>query len=587
MTRDGARRRTARVREWLDRTSETGNPATANDLAGPFRFLFWLARSQSRRIALGGVLGTLWMVGLAVPPWVLSRAVDEGLVAGNTGALVRWALVLLAVGVLNALLGIARHRTMTKVRMDASFRAVRAAVGHTSRLGASLPGRVSTGEVVTVGITDVYTVAMALTVAGPGVGAVVAYAVVAVVLFTTSPLLAAVVLAGVPLLAIAVGPFLQRIERTGGEYRVHQGRLTTRLVDVLGGLRVLNGLGGKEFVAERYEQQSQGLVGHGYRVAGPASWVGALSTGLPALFLAAVVWLSARMAATGSITIGDVVAVYGYVAVLVVPVSAFIEGGGDIARARVAGRRIIDLLNLPAARDDQRGVLPTGCGPLADPASGLTVRPGLLTALVAARPAETRTVIERLGQLNTDADDSATWAGVPIDDVAREEFRRRLVVADNDAEVFAGTVRDVVAGRLEPDDSRIRAALRVAVAEDVVEALPGGLDATIAAGGSDLSGGQRQRIRLARAVYAAPDVLLAVEPTSAVDANTEAAMIDRIREARRDTTTVITTTSPLVLDRADEVVVLVDGKASAVGTHADLLRTDSYYRELVSRTADE
>ncbi|TDW86750.1 ABC transporter ATP-binding protein [Kribbella sp. VKM Ac-2566] len=588
MTRDGARRRTARIREWLDRTSETGNPATANDLAGPFRFLFWLARSQSRRIAWGGVLGSLWMVGLAVPPWVLSRAVDEGLVAGDTRALIRWALVLLVVTVLNALLGIARHRTMTKVRMDASFRAVRAAVGHTSRLGASLPGRVSTGEVVTVGIADVYTVAMALTVAGPGVGAVVAYAVVAVVLFTTSPLLAAVVLAGVPLLAVAVGPFLQRIERTGGEYRVHQGRLTTRLVDVLAGLRVLNGLGGKAFVAERYEQQSQGLVGHGYRVAGPASWVGALSTGLPALFLAAVVWLSARMAATGSITIGEVVAVYGYVAVLVVPVSAFIEGGGDIARARVAGQRIIDLLNLPAIRDNQpKGeVLPTGCGPLADPASGVIVRPGSLTALVAARPAETRSVIERLGRLSTD-DARATWAGVPIDDVARAELRRRLVVADNDAEIFAGTVREVIAGRLEPDDSRIRAALRVAVAEDVVEALPGGLDATIAAGGSDLSGGQRQRIRLARAVYAAPDVLLAVEPTSAVDANTEAAMIDRIREARRDTTTVITTSSPLVLDRADEVVVLVDGKTSSVGTHAELLRTDSYYRELVSRGQDD
>lgn len=584
MTRDGVRRRTARVREWMDRTSETGNPATANDLAGPYRFLFWLARSQSRRIALGGVLGTLWMVGLAVPPWVLSRAVDEGLVANNTGALVRWAVVLLVVTVLTALLGIARHRTMTKVRMDAAFRAVRATVEHTSRLGASLPGRVSTGEVVTVGITDVYTVAMALTVAGPGVGAVVAYAVVAVVLFTTSPLLAAVVLAGVPLLAVAVGPFLQRIERTGGEYRVHQGRLTTRLVDVLAGLRVLNGLGGKAFVAERYEQQSQGLVGHGYRVAGPASWVGALSTGLPALFLAAVVWLSARMAATGAITIGDVVAVYGYVAVLVVPVSAFIEGGGDIARARVAGRRIIDLLNLPAARDND-GVVPSGCGPLADPDSGVIVRPGLLTALVAARPAETRTVIERLGQVNSTA--SATWAGVPIEHVAREEFRRRLVAADNDAEVFAGTVRDVVSGRLEPDDGRIRAALRVAVAEDVVEALPGGLDATIAAGGSDLSGGQRQRIRLARAVYAAPDVLLAVEPTSAVDANTEAAMIDRIREARRETTTVITTSSPLVLDRADEVVVLVDGKMSSVGTHSELLRTDPYYRELVSRTADE
>ncbi|MFF0343168.1 ABC transporter ATP-binding protein [Kribbella sp. NPDC004875] len=576
------------IREWLDRTNETWAPPAARDLANPYRFLFWLTRSQARRIAWGSVLGTCWTVGLAVPPWVLSHAVDDGLVAGDTSALVGWSLVLLAAFVLNALLSIARHRTMTKVRMDASFRSVRTTVWHTSRLGASLGRRLSAGEVVTVGIADVYTVAQALTVAGPGVGAVVAYVVVAALLFAISPLLAAVVLAGVPLVGIAVGPFLQRIESTGGEYRVHQGRLTTRLVDVLAGLRVLNGLGGKTFVAERYADQSQTLVGHGYRVAGPASWVGAMSTGLPALFLAAVVWLSARMAATGAITIGDVVAVYGYVAVLVVPVAAFIEAGGDIARARVAGQRIIDLLNLPVARHDVPAPvpLPRGCGPLTDPDSGVIVRPGLLTALVAPRPAEARAVIERLGQLDADTDAAVTWAGVRVDDVARDEFRLRLVVADNDAEVFAGTVRDIVAGRLEPDDSLIQAALRVAVAEDVVEALPGGLDATVAAGGSDLSGGQRQRIRLARAVYAAPDILLALEPTSAVDANTESAMIDRLREARRDTTTVITTMSPLVLDRADEVIVLSDGKVTAVGTHTELLRGDSFYRELVSRAQD-
>ncbi|GAA1674343.1 ABC transporter ATP-binding protein [Kribbella yunnanensis] len=580
------------MREWLDRTTDTWAPPTAKDLAGPFRFLFWLTRSQARRVAQGAFLGTVWMVGLAVPPWVLSRAVDEGLVGRDSAALIKWALVLLGVSVLIALLAIARHRTMTKIRMDASFRSVRATVWHTSRLGASLARRVSAGEIVTVGIADVHTVAMALTVTGPGVGAIIAYAVVAVILFTTSPLLAAVVLAGVPLLVVAVGPFLHRIERTGGEYRVHQGRLTTRLVDVLAGLRVLNGLGGKQFVADRYDEQSQRLVRRGYKVAVPASWVGALSTGLPALFLAAVVWLSARMAATGVITIGEVVAVYGYVAVLVVPVSNFIEGGGDIARARVAGQRIIDLLNLPVARDDERdgGPLPHGSGPLTDPASGVVVRPGLLTALVAARTAEAIEVIERLGRVGGtrtgSADTAVTWAGIRIDEVTSAELRSRLVVADNDAEVFAGTVREIVAGRLEPDDSRIHQALQVAVAEDIVEALPDGLDTAIAAGGTDLSGGQRQRIRLARAVYAAPDILLAVDPTSAVDANTEAAMVDRIREARRDTTTVITTMSPLVLDRADEVIVLIDGKVSAVGKHAELLHTDSSYRELVSRAQE-
>jgi ABC-type multidrug transport system fused ATPase/permease subunit len=557
-------------------------PPTAADLSSPLRFLFWLTRSQGRRVAQGTVLGIAWTIGLAVPPWVLSRAIDQGFVAGDTAALVRWSMVLLAVGVLTALLGIGRHRTMTKVRMDASFRSVRATVAHTSRLGASLAHRVSTGEVVTVGISDVATVAQALTVTGPGIGAVVGYVVVAIVLFGISPVLAVVVLAGVPLLAVVVGPLLQRMMVTAGVYRVHQGQLTMRLVDILAGLGVLNGLGGKAFVTDRFEQQSQGLARRGYQVAGPTSWVAALGTGLPALFVAVVVWLSARMAVHRAISVGDVVAVYGYVAMLVVPVAQFIEGGADIARARVAGRRIIDLLRLPVTEDRPDPLpLPAGGGPLVDPDSGVVIRPGLLTALIAGPSSDALAVIERLGRPG--AGTAATWAGVPIADVDRASFRSRLVLADNDATVFAGTVRETIAGRFEPDDDRIRTALAVAVAEDIVEALPGGLDGTIAAGGSDLSGGQRQRIRLARAVYTAADVLLAADPTSAVDANTEAAMISRLRAARRGMTTVVTTTSPLVLDRADEVIVLVGGRVSSVGTHAELLHRDRGYRELVSR----
>ena len=133
------------LRRWLDGQADTWTPPTPGDLASPYRFLFWLTRAQSRRIAAGAFLGTAWTVALTVPPWVLSRAVDDGLAAGNTAALIGWALVLLAVSVLNALLAIARHRTMTKVRMDASFRSVRATVWHTSRLGASLARHVSAG----------------------------------------------------------------------------------------------------------------------------------------------------------------------------------------------------------------------------------------------------------------------------------------------------------------------------------------------------------------------------------------------------------------------------------------------------------
>ena len=594
-----------RVRAWLDRAPDDWSPPTARDLTGPFAYLFWLIRQQGRQIALGTTLGSCWMIGLAFPPWVLSRVVDRGLVAGDSGALVGWSLLLLGIGIVNALLGIGRHRTMTKIRMDGQFRSVRATVWHTSRLGASLSRRLGSGEVVTVGIGDVQTVAMALTVTGPGVGAVIAYAVVAVVLFTISPLLAAVILAGVPLLVFIVGPLLQRIERTTGDYRVQQAQLTTRLVDALAGLAVLNGLGGKPLVAQKFDLQSQELVQRGYRVAGPSSWVGALSGGLPALFLAAVVWLSARMAVSGRISLGDVVAVYGYVAMLVIPVANFIEGAGDIARARVAGRRIVDLLRLPvpqdsATADERTPPEQITDGELRDPVSGAIIRPGLFTAVVAARPADAVRVLERLGRVQgpaaaterPSADGGSvarevTWGGVPIDRIGEAEFRRRVLLADNDAEIFAGTVREIVAGWHGATDELIKKAIQVAVANDIVDALPNGLDTPIAAGGHDLSGGQRQRLRLARAVYGRPEVLLAVEPTSAVDANTEAIMINRLREDRQSTTTVIATTSPLVLDQVDEVIVVQRGTVTAVGTHVELLHSSPSYRALVSRSQQE
>ncbi|MFE9577601.1 ABC transporter ATP-binding protein [Nocardia sp. NPDC006044] len=553
---------------------------------GPNRFLLWLVISQPRRVLLGATLGSLWMVALTVPPYLLSRAIDDGLADNDPATLSVWVAALFGSAVVNAALSIARHRTMSKIRMEASFQTVSATVEHCVRLGAGLSRRIDAGEIVAIGSGDVQVIAQSLTVTGPGIGAAIGYVVVAVVMFAISPLLAVVVLAGVPVLALVVGPLLRRIERAGAGHREQQGTLTTRLVDVFNGLQVLNGLGGKSVYAARYQHDSQALVAQGYRVGVATSWVDALATGLPAAFLAVVIWLSARMAAEGSITVGDLVAVYGYTAMLVIPVSIFIEFAGDIARARVAARRVTRLLSIPPAKSVGSGLAdaPPTASMLRDPASGVEVRPGVSTALAGDRPAESAAIIDRLGGFTAS---DVTWGDVRLDVVARDQLRRRILVADNDAYLFTGSVRDVIAGRHEPDDPRIRDALHVAVATDVVDALPDGLASTIDPRGQNLSGGQRQRLRLARAVYADPEVLLAVEPTSAVDAHTEAAIATRLCAARRGRTTVVTTTSPLVLDHVDTVIYLVDGVVAATGTHHELLRSRPGYRALVSRGTDE
>jgi ABC-type multidrug transport system fused ATPase/permease subunit len=126
-------------------------------------------------------------------------------------------------------------------------------------------------------------------------------------------------------------------------------------------------------------------------------------------------------------------------------------------------------------------------------------------------------------------------------------------------------------------------ALDVASAEDAVDGLEGGLDGVLTERGRSLSGGQRQRLALARALLADPEILVLDEPTSAVDAHTEVRIAERLRDLRAGRTTVVLTTSPLLLDRADHVVLLQDGLVTAQGTHRELMSGSDAYRELVTR----
>ncbi|MGB3443263.1 MAG: ABC transporter ATP-binding protein [Actinophytocola sp.] len=561
------------------------------DARGPLRFLWWLVRMQRWRVALGATLSTTWMVLLMLPPYLLARAIDDGLRARDLGALGFWVVVLAVSGVATAGIGVMRHRTMTFIRNDAAYRTVQVVIRHAVRVGAELPRRVTSGEVVSIGAADLDRIARTMTSTGPGVGAIVTYGTVAVLLVSISPLLAAVVLVGVPLFVLSIGPLLNRLRRTESVYRENQGALTARAGDIVAGLRVLCGIGGKDLFAKRYRDRSQALRAEGYRVGAVASWIEGVGVGLPSLFLAAVTWLAARMTAAGEITIGEMVAVYGYVAVLSTPVYFLIEGAQDISRGLVAARRVTNVLTLePAVKDGGRSTVsaPAGAAPLHDPDSGLTVRPGELLAIAATTPAEASQLVDRLGRYT---DSAVTWGGRRLSEIPLADVRSRVLVADNDAYLFAGALRDVVAARIggddQADDRAVADAIRVAMAEDVVDALPSGADSFVDAQGRSLSGGQRQRLRLVRALLADPEVLLLVEPTSAVDAHTESVVAARLHAARRGRTTVLVATSPLLLDRADRVAYLADGRVAATGTHADLLATQPGYRTVAFRGSEE
>jgi ABC-type multidrug transport system fused ATPase/permease subunit len=311
----------------------------------------------------------------------------------------------------------------------------------------------------------------------------------------------------------------------------------------------------------------------------------ALQVFLPGVFVVVVVWLGARYAVEGRITPGELVAFYGYSAFLMMPLRTATEYANKLIRARVAAQRVCKVLSLTPDLIDpvELAASPGPNSTLADARTGLTVRPGTLLAIVCEQPDESSALADRLGLCAPAIDDEVTLGGVALTALARSEVRRRIVVSDTGAVLFSGRLGDSI------DVTRrgnLNDALSTASAWDILEALPEGLESLVTERGRSFSGGQRQRLVLARALAADPEILILVEPTSAVDAHTEARIAARLRSQRRGRTTIVTSSSPLMLDAVDEVAFLRDGRVVAVGTHGALLRNNRDYRLVVTRESE-
>ena len=547
----------------------------------PGGFLWWMARGQWKTLVGGMLFGIVWMSCQAVMPAVIGRAIDRGVAAKDSSALLTYAGLMLAIGLLQAVTGIMRHRFAVTNWLTAAYRTVQLVGRQATHLGGALARKVSTGEVVAIGTNDISNLGQVMDVSARFSGAIVSFLLVAVILLSTSVPLGLLVLIGVPGLMLLIGPLLRPLAGRSAHQRHLMGELSNTASDIVGGLRVLRGIGGEDVFHDRYRRESQATRQAGVQVARLQSVLDALQVFLPGVFVVLVVWVGARYAVQGQISPGELVAFYGYSAFLMIPLRTATEYANKLIRARVSARRVIRVLALtPDHLDPADPAEPPPPGAeLADARTGLRISPGLMTALVSDQPDEAAALADRLGLCAPEVDDDVTLGGVPLTRMRRADVRRRIVVSDTGATLFSGrlaTVLDTAGG----DVSR---ALATASTDDILEALPDGLDTVVAERGRTFSGGQRQRLVLARALAGDPEILVLVEPTSAVDAHTEARIASRLRGHREGRTTIVVTSSPLVLDAVDEVAFLRGGRVVATGAHRDLLENDAGYRAVVTR----
>jgi ABC-type bacteriocin/lantibiotic exporter with double-glycine peptidase domain len=563
--------------------AEPGSPPTHS----PGRYLAWLARQQSGLLSLNAFFGVGWMVSQALVWAAVGEAIDAGVVHHDPRALLAWVAIVMGLGVVQALCGSLRHQLAVTNWMHAAFRTSHVIGRHITATGDALTDEIPAGDIVNTVMADAMRVGGTFDSSARFAGSIVSWLVVTFILLATSTQLGLIVLIGVPVLTCLTVPLMRPLHRAQAAQREAAGRLAAQASDTVTGLRILRGVGGEDVFYANYQRQNELVRRTGVRIATPQAGLESGQVLLPAVLTVVVTFLGAHDVMNGQLQAGQLVSFFGYTTFLTTPLRTAIEYVISVTRAYVGASKVLRIVRVgPTVRDtSEPRDWPAHVAELADARSGVTLRRSRVVGLVSADSADVVPLVDRLGRFRADAL-GVTLNDIPLEEYSLRDIRRHVVVSEIEPRLFSGRLRDELSPRGEHDDAAIAAALHAASATDVLALLEGGLEARVEERGRSFSGGQRQRLVLARALLTHADVLIMVEPTSAVDAHTEERIAARLRAFREGHCTALVTTSPLLLETTDEVYVLHEGHVIAHGTHHDLVASSTPYRHIVLRTEE-
>ncbi len=380
------------------------------------------------------------------------------------------------------------------------------------------------------------------------------------------------------------------------------GDLATSVEQSVHGIRVLKAFGRGDHAAGKFASDALRLRGTELKKAGLIGNLWLFLILIPEFAVGVSLFIGIGLVADGQMTVGALVAFLATTTVLRWPTESIGFLLSMTIDATSAVQRFFEVIDAPVDITDPENPRQVAVSkgrlefkdvhfryPDASPDSpdllngiNLVLEPGESVALIGVTGCGKTTLTALATRLYEVTSGSITLDGIDIRELTRDDLRSNIAMAFEDATLFSSTVREnVLLGRPDASEGELAQALEIAQAGFAYD-LPDGLDTTIGEEGMSLSGGQRQRLALARAVAAAPAVLVLDDPLSALDVDTEAMVEDALRTVLTATTALIVAHRPSTVQLADKVALMQDGKIAAFGLHSELIATNDHYRFVIS-----
>ncbi|MCI0159189.1 ABC transporter ATP-binding protein/permease [Leifsonia shinshuensis] len=584
---------------------------------GTFRTLLRIlpfAKSAAPRIVLGMVAALLASLVALFIPQVLRWLVDGPLSTGDASAVWPAALLVVGLGAAEAVFISLRRWFVLTPGTHVEARMRNALYEKLQDLPVAFHDRWPSGQLLSRAVSDLSLIRRWLSF---GIVLLVVNVVTIIVGFAI--LIGWNWILGLIFLALSVPlwiygfAFEKKYSIVARRSQDQAGDLATAVEESVHGIRVLKAFGRGKHALAKFESQAEELRGteieKAKAVAGLWLWLLLIPDVAFGICLVVGVWLAAQ----GQLSVGELVAFFATATVLRFPIESIGFLLSMTFDTRTAADRFFEVMDEanaitdpaePKQITDPRGELvfddvhfryQDSPERFPDLLNGidLTVLPGETMALVGLTGSGKSTLTALTTRLYDVTGGSVRIDGVDVRDLTRYDLRKAIAMAFEDATLFSASVRDnVLLGRdgldpASPEAERVLTeALEIAQAGFVYE-LPEGLDTKVGEEGLSLSGGQRQRLALARAVAAAPSVLVLDDPLSALDVDTEALVEAALRRVLASTTALVVAHRPSTVMLADRVALLEDGRITAVGTHHDLLATNEHYRFVLSSLEEE